>query len=200
MTIRFYILPIERSLSGTSRGPKYFAWSKDPDPPGINCPESLIDYGSIDECIIVADISDIDHASLSLNLDVYSFPLDLDTTLTVANRNTINTFFEAVGIPADWVHQGDTFRSVLRTVTQMFIYLQRVLGLIGYPTNPYAGLTLNTQYQNIPNPLHDALQTAAISLGYTWNVANNDQIRKIWKQFADAWGNTPINMGLGVIL
>ena len=54
MTVRFYILPIKRV--GTTRGPKYFSWRYDPDPPGITCPWSMKDYGAIDECVIAADI------------------------------------------------------------------------------------------------------------------------------------------------
>ena len=61
--------------------------------------------------------------------------------------------------------------------------------------DPYAGITLNTQYRNIANPLHDALRQAAIEMGYTWNVGNNDQARRILKLMSDQWGNTPIYFG-----
>jgi hypothetical protein len=194
MTIRYYILPT--ITVGGRRGPKYFHFGgPGGDSPGIDCVWSMKDYGSIDEAVLAADISDTDHATVSANMDVYSFPINLDTTMALAERSAANTFFEAHGIPGDWLKQGDTFRGVLRIVTAMFLYLQRVLALIGYPADPYAGLTLNTQYRNIPNPLHDALQAGAVSLGYTWTVGNNDQIRKIWKTMADAWGSTPILFG-----
>lgn len=201
MTIHYYILPIEQITQpdgSISRGAKYFRWQKGGT--GIVCPFAMTDYGSINEAIVVADISDVDHAALSANSDVYSFPVGLDATMTVTERSAANTFFETVGIPGDWLAQGDTFRSVLRTVTQMFLYIICVTALMGYPVDPTAGLTLNTQYRNIPNPLHDALHTGATSLGYTWAIANNDQIRKIWKLMADQWGSTPIDMGLGQTL
>lgn len=191
--IRFYILPIERV--GSSRGPKYFRWQIGPTPPGINCPWSMKDYGSIDMAILAADILQADHDALILNADVYAFPDNLDPVMTLAQRQTLNTYIEAHGIPGDWLAQGDTFRSVLRVITGMFMYLQRVLAIIGYPSDPYAGLTLNTQYRNIPNPLHDAMSQAATELEYTWNVASNDQIRKIFKLMSDQWGSQPIYFG-----
>jgi len=153
------------------------------------------DYGSIDMAILAADILQADHDALILNADVYAFPDNLDPVMTLAQRQTLNTYIEAHGIPGDWLAQGDTFRSVLRVITGMFMYLQRVLAIIGYPSDPYAGLTLNTQYRNIPNPLHDAMSQAATELEYTWNVASNDQIRKIFKLMSDQWGSQPIYFG-----
>lgn len=193
--IRYYILPVERNAVENMRGPKYFRWRYDPDPPGIDCMWSLKDYGSIDMCVVVADITQADHDALVLNTDVYAFPENLDLVTTVAQRQALNTYIEAHGIPGDWLGAGMTFRVVLRTITSMFLYLQRVLAIIRYPTDPFAGLTLNTKYSNIPNPLHDALYNAALQMGYSWNIGNNDQIRKIWKMMADQWGALPIYFG-----
>jgi len=193
--IMFYLLPIERNAAGNMRGPKYFAWLGDPDPPGIACPYSMKDYGSIDMGVLAADILQADHDALVLNADVYAFPENIDPAMTTAQRSTLNTYLEAHGIPGDWLAPGNTFRSVLRVVTGMFLYLQRVLAIIGYPQDPYAGLTLNTQYRNIPNPLHDAMSQAASELGYAWNVGNNDQIRKIFKLMSDQFGAASIYFG-----
>jgi hypothetical protein len=190
--IRFYILPIDRTADN-HRGPMYLKWRFNET--GIDCVWTMMDYGSIDMAVIGADITQVQHDALILNTDVYAFPENLDGTMTLANRQALNTYLEAHAIPGDWLKQGDTFRLAIRTVTCMMLYLQRVLGIIGYPIDPFAGLTLNTKYANIPNPLHDALHTAATSLGYTWNVGNNDQIRKIWKDMSDQWGNTPILFG-----
>lgn len=193
--IRFYLLPIERNATGNARGPKYFAWRLDPDPPGLASRWSMKDYGSIDMCTLAVDITTTDHDALVLNADVYAFPENLDVTMTLANRQALNTYLEAHGLPGDWLAAGVTFRGALKTVTGMMLYMQRVLAIIGYPTDPYAGITLNTQYRNIPNPLHDALSQAASELGYAWNVANNDQVRKILKLMSDEWGVAPIYFG-----
>lgn len=194
--IHFYLLPIERS--GNSRGPKYFKWGmpgQDPDPPGIDCPWSMKDYGSIDMAVLAADILQADHDALILNADVYAFPENLDPTMALANRQALNTYLEAHGVPGDWLKQGDTFRAALRTITAMFLYLQRVLAILGYPADPFAGLSLNTRYNQLTTAYQDAMSQAANDLGYTWDVAANDQIRKIWKLMADQWSDKPILFG-----
>jgi len=198
MMIRFYILPVQRiEDEDIRRGPKYFKW--DGNPTGINCPWSIKDYGSIDMAVLAADILQADHDALILNADVYAFPENLDPVMTLANRQAMNTYLEVRGIPGDWLKQGDTFRSVLRTVTGIFLYLQRVLAILGYPANPFAGLTLNTRYGQLTTAYQNALSQAAIDLGFTWNVAANDQIRKIWKLTADQWGSQPFYFGFVVL-
>lgn len=186
--IRFYILPIDRTVLN-QRGPKYFKWKYDPDPPGIDCPWSMKDYGSIDMCTLATDITQSDHNVLVLNSDVYAFPEIIDTTMAQVERATLNAYLEAHALPGDWLSPGVTFRSALRTLTGMMMFVQKVCGILGYPDDPYAGITLNTQYRNIPNPLHDALSQAAQMFGFSWNISDNDQIRKILKMMADQWGS-----------
>lgn len=193
--IRFYLLPIERNAEGDARGPKYFTWGDDPNPPGIDCKWSMKDYGSLDMAILAADITQANHDTLILNSDVYAFPTNLDANMVLADRQAFNTYAEARGIPADWLTQNTTFRECAKITTAMMLYNQRVCAILGYPADPYAGLTLNTQYRNIANPLHDALPQAANGLGYAWNVANNDQVRKILKLMADQWGTAVIYFG-----
>lgn len=190
--VRFYIIPIQRTADN-HRGPMYFKWRF--NEAGIDCIWSMIDYGSIDMAVICADISQVDHDYLVLQPNVYSFPLDLDIIMNVSDRNALNTFLEAHAIPGDWLSPSDTFRSALRTVTCMMRYMMRVLAIIGYPPNPYSGITLNTQYKNVPNPLHDAMQQASTEQNYAWNVSPNDQIRKIFKYMSDQWASTSTIFG-----
>jgi hypothetical protein len=193
MTIRFYLLPIIRPLG--TRVPKYF-YSLRYNPDGvIHSNYSIKDYGSIDMCVLASDISDANHVTLSAFPDVYSFPVNLDETMTTAQRTALNAYMEANAIPGDWIKTGDAFRATLRTITAMFLYMQRVLALLDYLSNPFAGLTLNTQYRNIPNPLHDALSQASAQLGYAWNVSGTDQARRIFKIMADQFGSRPIYFG-----
>lgn len=193
--IHFYILPLV--LVNGARNPKYFS---DGTPgTGISCPWGCIPYGSIDMCITAADITQADHDYVSSQADVYTAPDNLDVIMTLSERQAMNNYLEAHAIPADWLSPGDTFHYALRIVAGIFQYIQRVLALVGYPANPFAGLTLNTRYSNIPNPLHDALYNAAVELGYSWNVGNNDQIRKIWKMMADQWGSSPIYMNVATL-
>ena len=151
--------------------------------------------GSIDMGVLAADILQADHDALILNADVYSFPANMDVTMTLSNRQAMNTYLEAHAIPGDWLSPGDTFLYACRIVTAMFLYLQRTLAILGYPVDPFAGLTLNTRYGQLTTEYQNAMSQAAADLGYTWGVAANDQIRKIWKMMADQWGSQPIYFG-----
>lgn len=190
--IRFYLLPIQRTADN-HRGPMYLKWRFNET--GIDCRWSLIDYGSIDMCVVATDITQAQHNSLILESNVYAFPENLDVTMSLSERQSLNNYLESHTIPGDWLSPGDTFRTALRTVTCMMRYVMRVLGILGYPTNPFSGLTLNTQYQNIPNPMHDAMQEAAVGQGYAWDVSPNDQIRKIFKYMSDQWATTSTYFG-----
>ena len=193
--IRFYLLPIERGIDGNTRGPKYFKWKYDPNPPGIDCLWSMKDYGSADICTLATDISQIDHDNLILNSDVYAFSDILDDLMSQSDRGELLDYCELQLIPADWIYAGITFREALKIITSMMLYNQRVCALMGYPSNPFSGVSQNTQYQNILNPLHDALQQAAIELGYIWGSRDQDQLRKIYKDMGDQWGSAPIYFG-----
>lgn len=194
MTIRFYILPIERN--GNTRGPKYFAWRYDPDPPGLADAWSILDYGLIDMGVLVSDITDTDHTFLAAQADVFSFPVDLDVTMTAAERSTLSTYLEAHGVPGDWVSAQDTWRTALRTVSGMFLYMQRLTALAGSSPLDW-GYNLNTQWRNISASHQTEMTDAATSLGYDVSfIRNTTQIRALLKTFSDAWGNQTIYMGM----
>ena len=205
--IRFYLLPIERNALGNARGPKYFSWKYDPDPPGFNDIWSMKDYGSIDMAVLATDISQINHDNLIVNSDVYSFPEFLDDAMTNSDRGALLDYCELYLIPADWIYAGITFREAIRIVTSMMLFNQRVSAIMGYPSDPFSGITLNTQYQNLPialhdalyqatiEPLHDALYQATIELGYIWGSRDQDQLRKIYKEMGDQWGSKSIYFG-----
>jgi hypothetical protein len=200
MTIRYYVLPIERSTDGNGRGPKYFEWRRDPDPPGLTSPWSMIDYGLIDQAVLVSDITDPDRTSLVAQADVYEFPLDLDANMTQQQQSTLTTFLETKVIPAQWLSGTQTFRSVLRTITGVFLYIQRISGILGVDPMTISGVTLNTQYRNLPADFSAALSQAASDLDYDFSgVRNNTTLRNILKSMADQWGARPIYMGMATL-
>lgn len=199
--IRFYILPIDRQVINGQvyRGPMYFNWRWNET--GINCRWSMKDYGSYDTCVLAADILQADHDALILHADVYDFPemATLDDAMTQSDRGELLDFLELYDIPGDWIYAGITFREALRTITSMMLYMQRVAAIMGYPGDPFGTVTQNTQYQNVPNPLHDAMRQGALDLGYSWDVSNVDQLRKIFKQMGDQWGSKGIFFGFIVL-
>src|SRR3990167_4693881 len=129
---RFYLLPIENSLDGTGRGPKYFSWRMDPDPPGIAGSWGMMDYGFVPYALLVAkDISQANHDALILNSDVYAFPINLDTPVS---DPIIDTFFENINLPTDWLTPATTYRELMRQTAGMFQFNQRYGGGAAGPT------------------------------------------------------------------
>jgi hypothetical protein len=193
MTIRYYILPIERL---PFRKPKYFSWRGSP---GISCPWSMKDYGDIDQAIICADILAADHTALIANADVLSIPVNVDSALTVSARNTARTFLETYNIPAGWINTGMTYRAVLRTITAFFLYMQRVTGLLGHGITLPVGWADLTMTQ-VPADIRDAMTQAAASFGYDYSwVTGTTTVRQVLKGMADAWGVQPILFGLAAL-
>lgn len=195
MTVRFYVMPI--TLHTTSiRYAKYFAFILDPTPPYINCPSAMKDYGLIDYCLVAADIADADHTALIANSDVLAIPINLDSTLTVGARNTARTFLENFNIPAtNWLNTGMTYRAVLRTVTGMFLFVQRMTAILGHGID-FASVPLSIQWQNIPADYRSAMQQAANELGYNYSgVTATTTLRQILKLMADALGSQPVLFG-----
>lgn len=199
MTIRYYILPIERSADSLSRGPKYFAWRNDPDPPGLTDKWSMKDYGSIDMAILVSDISDADHATLTANADVLAIPINIDNTLNTSARNTARNYLEARNIPGLWITTSMTYRTVLRVITGFFLYFQRVTAVLGQEINLPAGW-MDLQVQQIPANIRSAMAQAANDMGYDYSaVTPTTTMRVILKAMADAWGSAPIYFGFATL-
>lgn len=202
--IRYYLLPIERiDDAGTiRRGPAYFDFRGHIEPGHVQVDNaageawSMKDMGSVDMAVFAFNAAEAKHTDLAgRGPDVYQFPENLDVTLSAAQRTALNTYLEAHNIPGDWLAPSDTWRQNLRIITAMFLYLQRTLAIIGYPQNPFAGISLNTRYNQIANPLYDAMSQAATDLGYAWGVTANTQVRRIFKLMADQWGARPIGFG-----
>jgi len=194
MTIRYYILPIIRT-AGDMRTAKYFAYPKG-GLDGIHCDWTMKDYGAIDRGIVCANILDADHTSLVANADVLAPPVNIDTTMTAGAVSTAKTFLEGFDIPAGWINTSDTYRSVLRTITAFFLYMQRVTGVLGHGFVLPSGWT-NLQINQVPVDIRNAMAQAATSFEYDYSwVTGTTTVRLVLKGMADAWGTKPIYFGL----
>lgn len=192
MAILFYLLPIE--VIGNMRGPMYLRWQDGPNAPGLVVTHwSMRDYGSINMGVVAVDGDSTQHTTLAAQANVYQFPENLDAVMTSGQRGVLSAYLETHDVPGDWIANGDTFRVALRTVTGMFLYMQRLTGMTGNVSPLDWGYTLNTQWRNISAAHRTAIIDAAMSLGYAVDfIANNTQVRRILKVFADAWGTQPI--------
>jgi hypothetical protein len=136
-----------------------------------------------------------DHDYLAAQLSVYQFPADLDVAMGATARAEISVYLEGVAVPADWLGPQDTFRTALRTVTGMFLFMQRLTAITG--DDPIsAGLELNDRYDSVPQLWRDGILQAYGDLGYDDSVVrDNWTLRVILKNTADQWGARPIHFG-----
>lgn len=195
MTVRFYVLPLIRT---PVRIPKYFA-----DPkfgiPGINVSYSLQDYGEIDMCIVCTNVTNQQHNTLISNSDVLAIPINIDQNLTPNAVTTAVNFLETYNIPAGWINTTQAYRYVLRIVTCMFMYMQKVKDILGHTItmpNGWASLTM----AQVPTDIRSAMASAADAQNYDYSwVTGSTTVRQILKQMADNWSDTPIPFGMAVL-
>jgi len=188
--IQYFMIPTQQI--GNYRGPSYLKWRFNPE--GLDVLWSCKDYGSINIMVCAVDADQADLDTLAAQPDVYAWPTALDENLPQAERSAVTDYLEAVFVPANWISPSDTRRSALRTITGMFLYMQRLTALSGESPLDW-GITLNTQYRNLTLEQQAWLEQAALDLGYTWDVADNDTIRNVLKAMADAWGEQDIMFG-----
>ena len=191
--IRFYVLPVETNAS--ARGPKYFAWRFDPDPPGIACKWGLMDYGLIDACLLAADITQEQHEQLTANVDVAAPPQNIDQSISEIAIPQVKAVLEELRIPADWVTGAYTYRQILRMIAGLFQFAQRHHGLHNEPLIDNKS-QLELRWNQIPIARRERIQQTADSLGYDYSaVAGTWLVRRILKHLGDQWGARPFYMG-----
>jgi len=199
---KFYLLPIEVVSTGPesqARGPKYFGnWRYDPNPPGIICQWSMMDYGFVDSALLLAkDITQVDHDALILNADVYAFPDNLDTPVSDPN---IDTFFEAIYLPTDWLTPSTTYRELLRQVAGMMQFNQRYAGIYAERYGGWHSIfdttTLQTRLNQMTAQEQEVFLAAVVSFGYNPDlVPLNARLRQLIKSAGNYWVDQPFYIG-----
>jgi hypothetical protein len=203
VTIRLYVLPMERTV--TARGPKYLSWRGDPTP-DANVGETawnILNYGLYDWGIAAVEASDPVHTTLAAMPDVQQIPANLASTVGQANCDTVRAFLESVALPGQWVQNGTTWREVVRTVCGMVLFGQRYDGIRQQadPGAPAFGSqiegNLAVQWGNIPQAIRDAVLATGLTFNYDMSfIADTTLVRAILKQLADLWGDQPVYFGL----
>lgn len=193
MPVRFYVLPVERV--GSARGPEYLPWRHDANPAESVAVAnwSMKDYGLIDRAVLAVDATNAQHTTLNGKPGAIQFPANLDATPTAQQRTTVKDALESQNIPSGWVGAGDTWRSILRGVTGIFLSMQRVTGIVG--TDPAEwGVTLDTTFDAFPAEVQDAFTLAAQELGAA-SIPASATLRAILRTMADRWEERPILFG-----
>lgn len=185
MATRFYILPIEQV--GSARGPKYFAWRFDPDPPGLDVRWGMMDYGLMPTCLLATDVTTAQHNALVANSDVIGAPVNIDSQIGAGNITTVRNALEALRIPAQTAVASDTYRDVLRVVAGVFQFAQRYHGEYGKSIFDEV-TTLNTTWAELSTDFQNELLATAATMNIdTSGLTANTTMRQILKRMADAW-------------
>ena len=190
--IQYYLLPVQ-VVNDVYRGPSYLKWRWNPE--GLDVPWSCKDYGLIDVMVCAVDGAQADHDYLAAQGDVYQFPENLEVNPSPAELNQLETYLEGAYIAADWLSPSETWHEALRTVTGMFLFMQRLTAITGNSPLEW-GVTLNTQFRNLDQVYQDAITQAFTDLGYDDSVIRtNWTLRVLLKNAADQWGEKPILFG-----
>ncbi len=157
MTQRIYLMPIIGN--GTDKDPRRPAYA------AIdlsNVDWTMMDYGNEPVCIFTADVTGVQHLSLTAHTDVIAVPVNLSNTVG-ANLVLVQNALSGFNIPSDWVTSGMTYREVVKIVILIFLLAQRIQGLL--PTRLFeSGITLSSQLVDLSTNARNVLLNAAQSL------------------------------------
>lgn len=201
--IRYYILPIEMGIDPetllpvNARGPKYFRWKYDPDPPALldGVAWAMMDYGLINAALLMADVTQEQHEALVAEADVASPPQNIDQTISEIAIPQVQNVLEALRIPADWVNTTYTYRQILRMLAGLFLFAQRYHAMHGEVLIDNQA-ALGLRWNQIPVARRQRVTATADELGYSYGeVQNTWLIRRILFHLAQQWGATPIYIG-----
>lgn len=179
MAVRYYLLPLlGTGTRAAPRRPAYLAV----DVPGIAF--LVMDYGAEPWCLVRLDVTVAQHAALTAHLDVLAFPLALNTAVGLGLA-AAQTALESMNIPADWLRATHLWSDILRLVATIFQFTQRLQVFQPGPTFP-VGTTLDTRWNELPISVRNAMQAAAVNLGYSVTSLNGAvPLRTILKALGD---------------
>lgn len=150
-------------------------------------------YTRMDEAVVGVTTPQAALDSFAAQPDVFRIASisTLDNTITGNQRNQIRAWLEAREIPGLWINTGDTRRKFIRGLIGMFLFAQKVEGRTGKglkQTFQDAGVTLDTEWRNLPQSAKDVFLETATSLGFPApNLPNTTPVRDIMKFFSEQW-------------
>jgi hypothetical protein len=194
--VRFYLVPVETNAAGNSRGPKYFPFRGDPNPPALIARDwEARDYGNEPSMVLAADLNDAEDALLASQPDVTKFADDLDTPIG-AGLAAMQAALEALNLPANAITAGTTHRQVLRGVLGIFAIAQCMQGK-GFRVFGGA-LTLTSTLGDLSVAARQALSSCAVTLGYdTSGTTLATTLRQVLVMIANQTNPTPM-MGVSL--
>ncbi len=156
-----------------------------------------IRYGRTDDAVVLIQAAQFILNTIKANTDVtvLATQSNIDSALNASQANAAKLIFEDAFIPNIFINSGDTRREVLRAVVGSFLFSQRMEGLFGESWKrkaQNAGVTLNSQWQDFPQALKDALITVRDDFGWTnLGITNTSTLRDILKVVSDQFSTAP---------
>lgn len=146
---------------------------------------AAMDYGFEALFLVKADLTAAQRTALSAQTDVLVVPTNLDSTVSAAAINRIQTTLEAANLPAEWVTTSITYRQVLRRVRRIISFMQRWQGLFGDRVF-VNGITLDTRWNQLSTETQQRLRAVAQDLNLdASSITNNSTLRQILRVVAD---------------
>jgi hypothetical protein len=198
---RLYLLPVEEIIddSGRGKGPKYLNWHWS-HTDRLPYHYAMMDYGFAPfMLVLIKGISQEDHDDLILNSDVYSYPPIAELDQSIDPQDDLDTFFESIGIPTDWLNPANTYLEFLRQMSAMFQFNQRYEGIVYALVGEHHDVIqdvggLDVRYNSWDPQVQTWFGLTLTDLGYP-QVSGNPQLRHLMKTAGDYWGNTPFKLG-----
>jgi hypothetical protein len=155
-------------------------------------PLSTIRFGSHPHALVFSPCDAATDAAVAVNADVHRLPANLDSAPSAAQITAVQTFLEAHNIPAHWLISGMTWRTIVRDVVSVFLFMQRYHGLGGSPVFS-AGTTLDSTFGSLPAGVRQGLQQAAADQSFdTSGLTAASTLREILRAMGQQWGARPI--------
>ena len=203
--IRYYItriIVVDYAGDNTiyhARVPKYFKSEYNTD--GLAVKWSMMDYGLVHACLVVADVTQQQHNGLVSNSDLVSPPENIDQEISNQGAlSKVKNVLETLNLPADWVQTTTTYRDVLRKVCGLFQFAQRYHGMHREALVD-GEFPLDLTWGQINSARQAKILATAIDMGYaSQEPPDTWEVRRILKYLADQWGDKPIPIGLGQTL
>lgn len=156
---------------------------------------SMIRFGDNPHGLVYSPCDAATDAAVTANVDTKRLPDNLDSNPNAAAVTAIQTFLENNNIPAGWVTTAMTWRTIVRDVVSMFLFVQRYQG-IGGPSVFSGGVTLNSTFASLPLAVRTALQQAAAAQNFdTSSLSAASTLRQILRAMGLQWGAQPILIG-----
>jgi len=123
---------------------------------------------------------------------------DLSENIGGPQSVAVKNYLEPLGVPANWISAADSNQQVLRGIIGQFMFSQRHEGLNHsgfFEDLEAAGFGINTPWQNLSPAFRDTMQATIDDHEWPMAPGNNDQVRKVLKDFSDQWEGREFYLG-----